>query len=360
MKFLFVITNLAGGGAQRGILNVGEGLARRGHEVHVLLIEHIVEHEVPASVAVHTLTKPGEKASSGFFGKRLAALKLKRLYRRLAQDRPFDVTVSTLPFADEVTKLARLPNVWYRIANTLSHEIENMSTRVKGRRRAARFRSVYGNGNLIAVSEGVARDLRDRLGYGSARIEVILNPFYLDRIRALASEPEHDLPPKPYILHVGRFEPQKRHDLLFDAFKLSGLPHRLVLLTNTSSRLSSLIAAKQLESRVTVAGFRKNPYPWYLHADMLVLCSDREGMPNVIVEALACGAPVVSTDCPSGPREVLVGDLSRWLVPVADAPTLAQRMREAAAQRPAVPAGIVDRFSHERALDAYEALARSQ
>jgi glycosyltransferase involved in cell wall biosynthesis len=362
MKFLFVITNLAVGGAQRGILNVGDGLAERGHEVHVLLLEHIVEFAVPASLNIHTLTSPGEEGSSGLLGKWRAAWRLRRLHRKLAKDVPFDLIVSTLPFADEVTRLAGLPRVWHRVANTLSIEIENLSKtkRAKARRRRARYRQVYGRSNLIAVSHGVAHDLRHRLQYHDARIEVVFNPFYLDRIRQLSFEPEPDLPAYPYILHVGRFEPQKRHDLLLDAFRLADLPHRLVLLTSASARLSTLISARQLDLKVTVAGFRKNPYPWYARADLLVLCSDREGMPNVIVEALACRTPVVSTDCPSGPREVLLGQLARWLVPPGDTRALAQRMREAVAHRPTIAEESVERFSHQHSLDAYEALARSQ
>jgi glycosyltransferase involved in cell wall biosynthesis len=96
-------------------------------------------------------------------------------------------------------------------------------------------------------------------------------------------------------------------------------------------------------------------------ADLLVLCSDHEGLPNVLIEALACGTRVVSTDCPSGPSEILGGEFAQWLVPCNDADALATVMRAAlAAPKPspdAVAAALAP-YAADRALDAWEKLAR--
>jgi len=159
------------------------------------------------------------------------------------------------------------------------------------------------------------------------------------------------------VLHVGRFMPQKRHDLLLDAFKQAGLAHKLVLLTEPTALLTSLINESGLEKQVLVAGFRRNPYPWMRAAEMLVLSSDREGMPNVLVEALICGTRVVSTDCPSGPREILKGELARGLVPTGDAAALAAAMRTMLAAPRADASAVTAEFTQERMVSAYEALA---
>jgi glycosyltransferase involved in cell wall biosynthesis len=103
------------------------------------------------------------------------------------------------------------------------------------------------------------------------------------------------------------------------------------LLTPPDARLDALIAGAGLKRRVTIADFQANPYPWMAGADLLVLCSDHEGLPNVLIEALACGTRVVSTDCPSGPREILRGELARGLIPCNDANALAQAMQAALA-----------------------------
>ena len=187
----------------------------------------------------------------------------------------------------------------------------------------------------------------------------IYNGFDLEAIRAAAARPEPDLPREPFVLHVGRFMPQKRHDLLFDAWNRAGLPHRLVLLTAPSRELETLISAKKLDRRVLVAGFRPNPYPWMRAAELLVLSSDREGLPNVLVEALACGTRVVSTDCPSGPREILQGELARWLVPTGDAQALGTAMRAAlSAPRPGACA-VPEEFTEERMARCYEEFCRA-
>jgi glycosyltransferase involved in cell wall biosynthesis len=355
VNIALVITNLRGGGAENAMLRLAAALARRGHRVALILLEHRIEHEVPGDIELHALTTPGMALGKGFLGRLLAASRLRRLYRRLGLG-PECLTISTLPFSDQVVAAARLPNVWFRIANTLSAEVEALHSPRKRARRLARYRRLYDGRNLVAVSDGVAEDLRKKLNLRRARIVRIYNGFNFDVIREAAMRADPDVPREPFVLHVGRFMPQKRHDLLLDAWRRASLPHRLVLLTQPSPELDALIAAKDLEGRVSVAGFRPNPYPWLRAAELVVLSSDREGMPNVLVEALACGTRVVSTDCPSGPREVLRGDLERWLVPCRDPQALAEAIRAAlAAPRPSADA-IPEDFTEGCMAAAYEAL----
>ena len=358
MKVAFVTTNLKGGGAEKSVLRLAGDLHARGHSVHVVLLENRLDHAVPAGVVLHALTAPGKEATKGWLGKRLAARRLRRRFESLSDEAPFDLIVSTLPYCDEVVALAGLTPAWYRIANTLSVEIERLArnSRSKAERRRRRYREIYDGRNLIAVSDGVARDLTEGLGMRPANVVRIYNAIDAAAVRALAAEHEPALPREPYLIHVGRFAPQKRHDLLLDALRRSGLPHRLVLLADPSAALDRLIAGKGLAQRVTVAGFQRNPYPWIAGAELLVLCSDHEGMPNVLLEALACGTRIVSTDCPSGPREVMEGDLARYLVPCGDADALARVMRSALfAPRPE-DAAVLARFSPQIALARYESL----
>jgi len=356
VNIALVITNLRGGGAEGATLRLARALAGRGHRVHVILLEHRVEHEVPGAVEVHSLTAPGSALGDGLIGRLLGAFRLRRLYRRLGLG-PECLTVSTLPYTDRVVMAARLRNAWFRIANTLSAEVQALQSPRKRARRLTRYRRLYEGRNLIAVSDGVADDLRRNLGLRDARIVRIYNGFNLDAIRAAATRADPEVPLEPFVLHVGRFMPQKRHDLLLDAWRRTSLAHRLVLLTEPSPELDALIAARGLQGRVFVAGFRSNPYPWMRACDLLVLSSDREGMPNVLVEALACGTRVVSTDCPSGPREVLRGDLARWLVPCRDPQALANAITAALdSPRPGADA-VPDEFTEARMVAAYEALA---
>jgi len=332
------------------MLRLAAALHRRGHRVRMILLEDRVEHEVPAGIELQALARRSRK---GIVGKWLGARRLRQL--GLGNDH---LCISTLPFADEIAVRAQLPNLWCRITNTLTAEIDSLrrSNSAKAERRFARYRRLYEGRNLVAVSEGVASDLRRGIGLQRARIARIYNGFDFDAIRESAALPETDLPREPFVLHAGRFMPQKRHDLLLDAWQRAGLPHRLVLLTPRSAELNSLIDSKGLKEQVLVAGFRPNPYPWMRAAELLVLSSDREGMPNVLVEALACGTRVVSTDCPSGPREVLRGELARYLVPCGDARALADAMRDSlAAPRPSAHA-IPPEFTEAHMAAAYERL----
>ncbi|HZQ74418.1 MAG TPA: glycosyltransferase [Burkholderiales bacterium] len=353
MNCALFLTNLAGGGAERSMLRLASVLQRRGHTVRLVLLEDVVAHEIDSTVEVQAL---GTAISKGAFGKWLGA---RRLARFLARHRKNDLFVSTLPFADEVAVRARAPNLWCRITNTLSEEVNGLKGVGKRRRRMARYRKIYGGARLIAVSDGVAQDLRGPMGLSDARIVRIYNGFDVAALRSLSLERDPGIPRDPFVLHVGRFARQKRHDVLLDAWKIAGLPMRLVLLSPPDPGLSRLIHERQLDSQVLVAGFRPNPYPWMKAAEMLVLSSEREGMPNVLVEALACGTRVVSTDCPSGPREVLRGALARGLVPVGDARALASAMRSALSTARPGPEDVPPEFSEETMASAYEALAHA-
>lgn len=353
MKFALFTTNLAGGGAEKALAKIGGGLQARGHQVDFIVCEDAGRHTPPAGCRFHSLAA---RAGHGWLGKRRLAW---RLNRWLAASRP-DLLVSTLPFADEVAALARVPRHVCRIANTLSAEIARLPA-AKAQRRAARYRALYGARPLVAVSQGVANDLRTEFAIDAERVTVIANPFDVAAIRALAAAPCPDRPREPYILHVGRYAAQKRHDLLLAAFAQADLPQQLVLLTPPDARLTALIAQHGLQRRVAVADFQANPYPWMAGAELLVLCSDHEGLPNVLIEALACGTRVVSTDCPSGPREILAGELAQGLVPCNDIDALAIAMRTAvAAPKPApdVVTAALAPYAAEQALDAWEKLAR--
>lgn len=349
MKFVFVLTNLAGGGAEKAIVKLAGGLAAKGHEIEIALLEERTEHAPPQGVRVAALTA---KAPKGWLGKRRLA---RRLRRHLSA--PWDLLVSTLPFADEVTALAALPRHWCRIANTLSSEVAKLAADdpSKARRRLARYRRLYGKRPLIAVSSGVADDLRNGIGVDGP-IQTIPNPFDFGAMRQAAALAAPGLPSRPYVVHVGRFAAQKRHDLLLDAWAQTVDDHLLVLLCAPEPQLQAMIRSRGLEDRVFIAGFQANPYPWIASGDLLVLCSDHEGLPNVLIEALACGTPVVSTDCPSGPREILAG-VPQCLVPCGDVTALAQAITDNLAAP--IDPGAVDLSMYDMSgvIKAYERLA---
>ncbi|HEX2648727.1 MAG TPA: glycosyltransferase [Burkholderiales bacterium] len=358
MRVGFVLTNLAGGGAEKAVLKIGAGLAARGHRVDLVLLEDVVAHALPPRLRLHTLTANGRPTSKGWLGKRLASRRLARLVARLQDEERFRLIVSTLPFADEVALEARLPAHRCRIANTLSAEIARLAadSPARAERRLARYRAMYGGRRLIAVSQGVAADLSAGCAIAAARLATIPNPFDFAGLKQRAAEPAA-LPARPYLIHVGRFSAQKRHDVLLDAFARLPADRRLLLLAEADPRLERMIADRGLADRVRIAGFQQNPYPWIAGAALLVLSSDHEGLPNALIEAIALGVPVVSTDCPSGPREVLGAAFPQLLAPVGDAAALAGAIERALAERPDMARVDLSAYAAERVIDAYERLA---
>lgn len=354
MRFGFVLTNLSGGGAEKAIIKISQGLIGRGHDVVLFLLEHRIEYDLPCGLSVRCLTFPGRPLMKGWLGKRWLAWKLKRA---VLISGLFDVVISTLPFADEVLSIANINFSVHRIANNLSAEIAELRGKrlSKSLRRLRRYRNLYDGKRLLAVSDGVAEDLRHGLGLRTALISRAYNPFDFSAISAAATLAV-DCPSGQFVLHVGRFMPQKRHDLLFAAWVDAKLNMPLVLLTNPTQELSEMISKFGLTDQVIVAGFQTNPYPWMRAASLLVLCSDREGLPNVLIESLICGTPVVSTDCPSGPREILGSCLKEALVPCGDIKALSEKISFFVKNPPDMSNLDLAEFGLEKTLDIYERL----
>lgn len=358
MRFFFFIPNLAGGGAERVVLTVAGSLAERGHEVKILVIEHVVAYGIPRGVVVESLLRPGKRFSSGLLAKIGLAFRLRLRLWKMFKAEPADLSVASLPFAYEICHLARFDDAVFHVHNTLSVPLDRLAFRRprKAARQRARFVRQFRDRHLLAVSHGVAQDLSREFFVPAENISVVYNPFDLLNIVGMAKKDDPDIPSSEFILFAGRNNSQKRIDLLIESFSMMEGSEKLVLLTEADDRLRGLISTSQRADSIIVAGFRSNPYAWMAAAELLVLCSDWEGFGNVLVEALACGTKVVSTDCPSGPSEILTGDLSANLAPVGDAVALARRMR-AVLDEPHPGMADLSRFSVEAAANAFERLA---
>ncbi|MYE59899.1 MAG: glycosyltransferase, partial [Alphaproteobacteria bacterium] len=216
----------------------------------------------------------------------------------------------------------------------------------------------------VAVSEGVLQSYESAGVIRPGQGRTIYNPACAPNIDELAKiEPDHpwfsDGGP-PVILGAGRLEPEKDFSTLIDAFRRlrASRPCRLVILGEGSlrSELEARIASLGLDDCVSLPGWVENPFSFMARSALFVLSSVYEGFGLVLVEALASGCPVVSTDCPAGPSEIL--EDPALLAPVGDPEALAQVMMRAL-DRPADKAALrasAARFSVERAIDGYETL----
>lgn len=190
---------------------------------------------------------------------------------------------------------------------------------------------------VIAVSEGVRQDILKLTGIDAARVQVIRNPVITAHLAEQAAQPAPHpwLVQKsvPVIIGMGRLTRQKDFATLLRAFAALQvlIPSRLILLGDAPKpmdrqRLQQLAFDLGVSERLLLPGFQANPYAWLSRADLFVLSSAWEGSPNALTEALALGIPSVSTDCPSGPSEILDGGRYGPLVPVGDHVAMSQAM----------------------------------
>ncbi|MDE3157905.1 MAG: glycosyltransferase [Acidobacteriota bacterium] len=263
------------------------------------------------------------------------------LVRYLRRARP-QVLLSALTNLNLVALWARrVAGVPTRLAvceqNTVSHEVQAESNK----RRGWRFflpliaRTYPRADAIIAVSAGVADDLSIRARIPRERILTIHNPVVTpdleEKSRLLCAHPWFASSSPPVVLAVGRLAAQKDFPTLLRAFaRLRRLrPARLVVLGEGEerTRLEALAHELGIAADVALPGFVSNPYTYIGRAAVLALSSVYEGLPSVVIEALACGCPVVSTDCPSGPAEILDDGAYGALVPVGDDAAMADAIR---------------------------------
>ena len=215
---------------------------------------------------------------------------------------------------------------------------------------------------VSAVSEASARDLETLVGLPTGSVATLYNPIWPMQPTGAAAGAVHPwlAGPEPVLLAVGRLVGQKNHRNLLEALALARRqrPVRLILLGEGPLQpdLEAQAAALGIRAAIDFAGFRDNVADFLLHADLFTLSSDREGLPLSLMEALSVGTPVVSTDCRSGPRELLAGGRYGTLVPVRDPDALAAGVL-AALDTPPDRAALKARageFAAEAIVRAYE------
>ena len=371
-----LLKSLRGGGAERVLLTLASEFARRGHRVELLLgqMRGPLKKALPEGMEVrelevcslprlvHALMRLPRHAvkDSGV----MLLQKVPKIVRTLPslegylRERHPDVLLSTLPKANLVAAWAcRLAATGtalvLREANQFSVALnpENKFDRLLPRLASRWYRMAD---SIIAVSEGVRADLAATLAIPAGEIVPILNPVDLPRVRNLCeqqpAEADEWPPAEPFVLAVGKLTPQKDYDTLLRAFARLREKHpvRLIILGegHEERRLRSLAAELGIAGQVQLPGHVGNPYAYMRQARVFVLSSAWEGCPNVLLEALACGSPIVSTDCPSGPKEILAHGEYGKLVPVRDEVALASGME-------AILDGDVIRYSPAAALGDY-------
>ncbi len=346
-KISIFCPSLAGGGAEKVAINLARGLARLGPQIYLVVAQaqgaYLQQASEEIEEAVELINLKAKYPL--LLGKTLA------LMRHLQEQRP-DYLISILDIVGSSLIARQLVNVPTKVVMTVH---THLSQQFKDRHGifATKFRwlcinKFYAQADAIAtVSKGVAADLSINSNIPLNEIKVLYNPIlnhdFYETLKEPIWHPWFVPGEPPVILGVGRLVKQKDFATLVQAFAKvrQHQPARLVILGDVDNRepqiepqLQAVISQLGLADDVELLGFVNNPYPYMAKASVFVLSSIYEGFGNVIVEALAAGTPVVSTDCESGPAEILAGGQYGTLVPIRDPHKLAEGIRATlAAQR---------------------------
>lgn len=320
-RVLFFRPSLARGGADRVTVTVMQHLDRSLYDVELVLLQKtgpFVE-EVPDDVTIHEL---GGRVWTS----------VPPLLRLLRQRQP-DVLFSTSSGTNVPAAMAKFfLRDKVRVVVSERNMLEHGNLTPKRRLMIWLKKMVYPQADQItALSEGVKRDMVEKLGLAPERISVLYNPVVDDDLPVAAAAPL-DHPwfvegAPPVILGVGRLVPQKDFATLIRAFARVRAEReaRLLILGEGPLRsdLEALVEDLGLTGDVLLPGFDKNPFRYMARSALFVLSSIHEGLGNVIIQSMACGLPVISTNCPSGPDEIITHEEDGLLIPMRDPDTLA-------------------------------------
>lgn len=362
-----MLHSLIGGGAERVVVQLLNGLDRRRFAPALALgaAEGPYLGDVRADVPLHLL---------GAQRARDAGPAVLRTVRRVKPDVVFSTAGLNLAVAGTRVAFPRATRVILREANSPEAFLGDVARTSRGR--AALYRSAYRvlyrqADAIVCQSDAMVRDMA-ALGVPREKLTRIYNPVAVERVKALASEPDPDPAigdgnGEPRLVSLGRLSHQKGFDVLLDALvavraRRPGTTLRIFGDGDQRPALEAAIQRLGLAGAVQLPGFRDNPYSAIAAADLFVSSSRYEGFSNAIVEALACGIPVVATDCPSANREVLREGLNGWLsAPAEDPAALAKTILRALDEREqldpdAIRRDCAERFAARGVVAAFETL----
>jgi glycosyltransferase involved in cell wall biosynthesis len=321
---VMVIPDLKGNGAERVVLTLATGFEQQGCNVHIVVFHDFMELESGNTLNIHEFKHHHRWIPKSIRGRIIAPILDRFITHHCGKP---DLVLSNLMPVDRILCHSGLPNTFLVLHNTIGKELLDNLPDSKKRREISRLSAIYTKKPTISVSKGVKQDF-DKIFNAPLESRHIYNPIDIDFIHA--SSMEHSPKISGYLIHVGKFKHQKRHDILIKTYHRSGVKNPLVLVGQgpLQKDAEELVNSLGLNGKVIFAGFKANPYPLIKHADLMVFSSEYEGLGLVILESLVLGTPVISTDCESGPREMLP---KKNLVPVNDIEEFAIKLSTAIA-----------------------------
>lgn len=315
-KIGFLLGSLSGAGAEKTILTLANEIAKNNCKVYLFVLKNQCDYTEPKNVSLIFLSKSKKKDQITELREESAKIGILDIFVSSKVDF-YGAALAKKQFCSvHITPTAWLKKrAWWSKWKTSVQKIK--------------LKKKFRDKKLIALSEGIKSDLTEHLGCKNSDIYVINNPFNFDEIRTLSERPIKENIKKPYIIYVAAFIKRKRHADLINAFFLSDRKDtNLVLLGKGPEResLEILVKSLDLNDKVIFVNWSSNPYRYIKNARLSVLTSEAEGLPRVLIESIIIGTTVISTNCKSGPNEILVGENKRYLCEVGNIESIKQKI----------------------------------
>jgi glycosyltransferase involved in cell wall biosynthesis len=320
-----VIDSLTGGGAERVMISLASELVSQGHQITILSLSNCCDYTIPEGIKVSYLFDHKASKVDRYWRFNASLMKLESWFiNEQKRFKAFDIVLSNLDRSNNLLSKSSIKSVYYILHSSVEEELQRQ-------KKLGPLASWYllkskknlSGKNLISVSKGIEQEVIQGRVISPKSICTIYNPFNFTDIEKKSLQQNPRIPDTPYIIHVGRLCKAKRHDVLFSALTKVNEDINLVLLCNKPEKALKLAEKFGVAERLILPGFQANPYNWIKNAEALVLSSDYEGLPTVLLEAIAVGTKVVSSACPHGPDEILTGALKDFLVPRREPKALA-------------------------------------
>ncbi len=327
-NIVIIIDSLVGGGAETINAKLGKYFIDKRYKVHLIYIKNIIKIEIDERINLITLNYKKKKS---ILNNRYYANKLKDILLILEKEnKKLNLIIGSLGLSHKLMNIIDKEfNFYYTLHGTTTiAKLKNKSI-IRKYIKKIELEKTYHNKNIICVSNGIKNDILT-LKIKPKSIQTIYNPFDFHDICLKAKEKQNLNIKGDYIIHVGRFAKVKRHDILVKAFFLLKNKNIKLLLVGEGEEevnIKELVKKLKIEERVIFSGFQKNPYPLIKNAKALILSSENEGFGNVLVESLILATPVISTDAPIGPREILENILPESLVQINNDRALAKAIQ---------------------------------
>lgn len=348
MNIKFLIRDLKIEGVQIVVIRLAKVLQHYGHQVEIITLFDDVKLPNITDLNIRCLNiPPGTQGVNNIFP-----------YFKAWYDEGNEFDFLFAPHSESIKVISRIDD--QRLIPYIHNSDEQSYNRrsfFKKLRYKHRIKKRLKNKHVVVVSQGIHAFTQKCCGNKILSNNVLYNPFCIQEIKSLAQQPLTAEVPDDFILFVGRLEKQKRIDRLLRAFaRLKNQSTKLLIMGEgvLYDDLRNLVDELNLNQRVIFTAFEANPYPVMKAAKCLVLTSDHEGFGNVLVESLAAGTPALSVNCPSGPSEILTGELSQYLINSYDEQVIADHLDTVLSETPSCDLSVgYDKFDEAKVYQSF-------